>query len=216
MKTSLDRDLKLLYKTLKPVIEIRIKEFTRLWTSGSEDELFQELAFCLMTPQSSAKACWEAVGRLFRNGLFYAGAAAELSDAIHPIRFKHNKARYMVAARSLFLPGGVPCLRRLLSIQGEPPRMREWLVKNVKGLGFKEAGHFLRNIGLGEDLAILDRHILRTMNAHRVLRKIPDSINRKPYLLFEKKFKQWADRLGIPPAHLDLLIWYQGTGYLFK
>lgn len=212
MKRVLNSD----YKILKPRILAKMAEFERLWKSGSEDELFQELAFCLMTPQSPAKACWEAVGRLFEGGLFYTGIEAELVLAIHPIRFKHHKARYMIGARELFLPCGVPCLRRLLEIHGDPPDMREWLVNNVKGLGFKEASHFLRNIGLGEDLAILDRHILRTMKARGVIRRIPDSISRKRYLVSEKKFIRWAERLKIPPAHLDLLLWHQGTGHLFK
>ncbi|GAJ17855.1 unnamed protein product, partial [marine sediment metagenome] len=26
-------------------------------------------------------------------------------------------------------------------------KLREWVVKNFKGLGYKEASHFLRNIG---------------------------------------------------------------------
>jgi len=42
--------------------------------------------------------------------------------------------------------------------------MPEWLVKNLTGLGYKEAGHFLRNIGSGK-IAILDRHILRNLHA---------------------------------------------------
>jgi len=204
------------YKILKPRIEARLSEFRGLWTSGSEDKLFRELAFCLMTPQSSARTCWDAVGRLFDGGLFYCGTQIQLARGIHPIRFKHHKAQYMIAARSMFLPAGTPCLRRLLEIRSDAHGMREWLVKNVKGLGFKEASHFLRNIGLGEDLAILDRHILRTMKAHRVIRTIPDAIGRKHYLALEKKFIRWAERLGVPPAHLDLLIWYQQTGYLFK
>ena len=94
--------------------------------------------------------------------------------------------------------------------------MRLWIVRSVKGLGFKEASHFLRNIGLGTGLAILDRHILRTMKGHGVIRKIPDAISPKSYLRLEKAFLRWAAKLDIPPAHLDLLIWHQATGYLFK
>ena len=209
-------DLHAEYSSLKREIEIRLNEFKRLWATGSEDELFQELAFCLMTPQSAAAACWEAVGRLFANGLFYYGTEAELAKAIHPIRFKYNKSRYMVEIRSTFLPNDIPCIKRILSIQGDPRAMRMWLVRTIKGLGFKEASHFLRNIGLGEELAIMDRHILRTMKANGVIRKIPDSISAKNYLRLEGAFMRWAAKLRIPPAHLDLLIWYQATGYLFK
>jgi len=208
--------LPLYYPALRPQIMARLAEFRRTWEAGTEDELFQELAFCLMTPQSSATACWEAVERIFMNGLFYTGSDAELAEAIHPIRFKYNKSRYMIEVRTTFLPNGIPCIKRILSIQGDPKAMRHWLARTVKGLGFKEASHFLRNIGLGEDLAILDRHILRTMKARGVIRKIPDSIRPKDYLRLENAFLRWAAKLRIPPAHLDLLIWYQATGYLFK
>jgi N-glycosylase/DNA lyase len=209
-------ELRAEYPSLKPEIESKLKEFQRLWEVGSEDDLFRELAFCQMTPQSSAKACWDAVGRLFENGLFYFGTEDELAEAIHPIRFKYNKSRYMIEARRIFLPNGVPCIKRILSVHGKPPAVRVWIVQSVKGLGMKEASHFLRNIGLGAGLAILDRHILRTMKVHGVIRKIPDSISPKTYLRLEKAFLRWAAKLAIPPAHLDLLIWHQATGYLFK
>lgn len=32
---------------------------------------------------------------------------------------------------------------------------REWLVGEISGMGYKEAGHFLRNIGMGENKTIL-------------------------------------------------------------
>jgi len=38
---------------------------------------------------------------------------------------------------------------------------REYLVDHVKGLGFKESSHFLRNIGFSDKVAIIDRHVLR-------------------------------------------------------
>ena len=36
---------------------------------------------------------------------------------------------------------------------------REWVVKNVKGLRYKEDSHFLRNIDY-KNIAIIDFHIL--------------------------------------------------------
>ena len=45
----------------------------------------------------------------------------------------------------------------------------------------------MRNNGMGEKLAILDRHILKNMKLLGVIDKIPDSINRKVYLELEQK-----------------------------
>ena len=45
------------------------------------------------------------------------------------------------------------------------------------GLGYKEASHFLRNIGLSEDIPILDRHILKNLVLLGAIDKVPSSIS---------------------------------------
>jgi len=92
---------------------------------------------------------------------------------------------------------------------------REWLVENVKGYGFKEASHFLRNIGYRE-LAILDRHILKYLVEFGVIEKVPKSLTKKNYMEIEEKFKQFSGRVGIPMDELDLLFWSLETGEIFK
>jgi N-glycosylase/DNA lyase len=93
---------------------------------------------------------------------------------------------------------------------------RDWLVENIKGIGYKEASHFLRNIGFGENLAILDVHILRNLKKVGVIKELPKSITKKRYLNIENKFKKFSDRIKIPMAHLDLLFWSLETGKIFK
>jgi N-glycosylase/DNA lyase len=89
-------------------------------------------------------------------------------------------------------------------------------VKNIPGLGYKEASHFLRNIGLGCDLAILDRHIMRCLLECGVILEIPASLNRKRYLELEQKMKDFSAMLDIPLSHLDLVFWYSEKGEIFK
>jgi len=60
--------------------------------------------------------------------------------------------------------------------------MREWLIRSIRGIGYKEASHFLRNIGLGENLAILDRHILKNLKFFGVIEEIPASLPKKNIL----------------------------------
>ena len=93
---------------------------------------------------------------------------------------------------------------------------REWLVFNIKGFGYKEASHFLRNIGFGENMAILDRHILKHMVNNKVIPEIPKSITPKIYKDLEQKFISYANEVSIPPAHLDLLFWSEEAGEIFK
>ena len=93
---------------------------------------------------------------------------------------------------------------------------REWLVSNVKGFGYKEASHFLRNIGFGSDIAILDRHILKNLKKHGVINEIPKTITKKNYFEIENRMRDFSKRSGIPMAHLDLLFWSNETGEIFK
>ena len=104
-------------------------------------------------------------------------------------------------------------MQRLLQ-DGSEETAREWLVENVKGIGYKEASHFLRNTG-SLNLAILDRHILSVMAEHRIIRR-PKTLTKKRYLAIEKKFLKTAAARGMPPAELDLYIWQMKTGYVMK
>ena len=65
---------------------------------------------------------------------------------------------------------------------------RDYLVKNIKGLGLKEASHILRNIGF-RNYAILDRHILKNLKKHNVITNIPQTLTPKTYFEIENKFK---------------------------
>ena len=56
---------------------------------------------------------------------------------------------------------------------------RAWLVDNIKGLGYKEASHFLRNIGF-DDYAIIDSHILDLLERYNLIKQ-PKTLTRKKY-----------------------------------
>lgn len=103
-------------------------------------------------------------------------------------------------------------LKKFLS----PAGAREWLIKNVNGLGRKEASHFLRNIGLGKEFAILDVHIMRNLKWFNVIDEIPEQLTDKKYLEIEAKMKKFSKDAGIPLNALDLLLWSKETGFLFK
>ena len=92
---------------------------------------------------------------------------------------------------------------------------REFLVSNVKGLGFKEASHFLRNIGY-RDLCIVDRHVINLMHELKVFKNNDPPKNPKQYLLMEKTIKDYAKRIDIDVDELDLLLWSIKTGIVFR
>ena len=92
---------------------------------------------------------------------------------------------------------------------------REWLVKNIKGLGYKEASHFLRNVGFC-NLAILDRHIINLLIENGLLKEKPKSLTKKIYLEIEERFMALAGSLKMSAAELDLYMWYIKAGEVLK
>ncbi len=213
-RNEYEREILALYKKIKPEIIKRISEFRKIWQVADNNVLFTELSFCLFTPQSSARQCWKAVNILLEKNLLFNGGWEDIAAEINIVRFRNNKAKYLVEARGKFLCG--EGIRDCLELNSGPKEKREWLVRNVKGMGYKEASHFLRNIGLGQNLAILDRHILKNMRLLAVIDKIPDSITGKVYLYLENKLEEYSKHVEIPMEHLDFVLWYREAGEVFK
>ncbi|MFA5147439.1 MAG: N-glycosylase/DNA lyase [Candidatus Omnitrophota bacterium] len=206
------------YNKRKAEIKRRLGEFRSLGGRPDRD-IFGELCFCLFTANANAVLCDRAIRELKDTGLLLKGGAREVRPKIRgKVRFHNKKALFLVGARRLFSSG--PGGRLDIKSRIEPGRVqdtREWLVENVKGLGYKEASHFLRNIGLGDDIAILDRHILKNLKRYGVIQRIPSSLgSRKTYLEIEEKMRRFAGDIRIPMPELDLLFWSIQTGFVFK
>jgi N-glycosylase/DNA lyase len=187
-----------------------------IWENADDEKLFIELSFCLFTPQSNAKSCWKAVEILLENDLIKNGTCSEISGKINLVRFRNNKASYLVEARGKFFGENKESLRAILVKHSDAVQKREWLVSNIKGMGYKEASHFLRNIGLGEDIAILDRHILKNMVKLGIIGEIPKTLSKANYLYLETLLKEFSGYSSIPMGHLDFVLWYKEAGDVFK
>ena len=219
LKKKTDPDLKELmafYAQWKERIVTRLEEFRQKYKNGSEEDIFEELTFCLMTPQSKAKSCWATANDLRCKGLMLEGDCACLSKQMNRVRFRNHKASYIIEARRTFTTKKKVHLKEKIDQFTDPIELRQWLVDTVKGLGFKEAGHFLRNIGFGSDLAILDRHILKNLKRYGAIPEVPKSLSKKKYLDIEQKMRQFSRDIGIPMEQLDLLLWCKQTGEIFK
>jgi N-glycosylase/DNA lyase len=207
-------DLKSLYKERRADIRQRLEEFRRV-LDRDEVDVFAELSFCILTPQSAAKTCWNAVLKLTQKDLLAKGSPDEIGEYLHEVRFFENKARYIVQARNQFTKDGLHLKEHIRSFYN-PFELREWFVENVKGLGYKEASHFLRNVGQGEEFAILDRHILRNIKKLGIVEEVPVSLTKKKYLDIEDRLRRFSKEIDIPMADLDLLFWSKETGWIFK
>jgi len=200
------------YESVKSVIEKRLEEFRSIDRQDKE-KLFAELTFCVLTPQSSARRADTAVRELSDLKLLLRGGGREVYRVLrrNGVRFPRQKARYVVMNRRLLSDG-----KGLTHLLGQDPgETRERLVKEVWGFGYKEASHFLRNIGY-TGIAILDRHILRCLRRLGVLVDEPNVSSRRRYMLVEQQFMSAARMICVAPEALDLLLWYEETGEVFK
>ena len=201
-------ELNALHHMQRRAIRDRLGEFAAV-PSG---EYFYELVYCLLTPQSSAVNAGKAVHHLKENEFHQQEIDPEqlLHQKEFYIRFHKTKAKHLLRLKEQF-----PVIASHLSNGSSSHELREWLVKNVKGLGWKESSHFLRNIG-HRNLAILDRHILKNLVRSGVLGRLPKTLTAKRYLSIEKKFKKFSDQIEIPMDELDLLFWSMETGQILK
>lgn len=199
-----------LYEKFRDTISIRLREFETVPTN----EYFWELCFCLLTPSTRAENANKVVNILkeqnFRVKKF--DPTEILRNPKHYIRFHNVKAK-----RLLKLINQCDLLYPLLIDKNNTPqKVRQKLVEMVDGFGMKEASHFLRNIGF-KGLAVLDHHILKNLNNYQVISWHQNNIaSVKRYLEIEKKFKDFANLLGIGIEELDLLFWAKETGYVLK
>jgi N-glycosylase/DNA lyase len=201
--------LKALHTSNREAIRRRLAEFR----SVDPSEYFYEMVYCLLTPQTSAESAGSAVKELQRFSFHSLPVDPEpiLRNRNNYIRFHRTKSNHLLALKNEF-----PSILRSVMEHEDPAVSREWLVRNVMGFGYKEATHFLRNVGRSGGLAILDRHILRNLKRFGAIRSFPRSFSRKQYFSVERSFIRFSERIGIPLDELDLLFWSMETGVIRK
>ncbi|MCD6495781.1 MAG: N-glycosylase/DNA lyase [Candidatus Aenigmarchaeota archaeon] len=187
-------------------VEKRLEEFRELGRKPA-NEIFKELCFCLLTANYSAQGGMR-IQKSIGDGFLMVpeeGLESELRKLGH--RFPKARAGYIVEARK-----HIDELPKLMKMSGKDAR--EWLVGNVKGLGCKEASHFLRNIGF-TDVAIVDFHILDILERNGIIKK-PKTLTGKRYTEIENVLMKLGGKLGMNLGELDLCLWYMETGKVLK
>lgn len=206
---SLTKEIEKLQKSsISTVIKNKLKEFESFQEKGNQ-EWFSELCFCILTANSKAHTALNIEKELGMHG-FHNADLASIRECIkrNKHRFHNKKAEYILQARK-----HKDIKTKLSSLSEE--EAREWLIRNIRGLGYKESSHFLRNVGC-KNLAILDRHIINILHQFGYLKKPERPKSRKEYLKIEKKFKDLALLCKLSPAELDLYMWYMKTKEILK
>jgi len=211
-------DIRATHVALRKEIRARLNEFREVWRSGSDDRLWEELVFCIFTAGASARMGLTAVEAV-RPFLAH-GGQRDMTRAIRSAgahRFPVERPGYIVVTRAYLREHCNMALRQKLQSFRDPLARRDWLAqeKRIKGLGYKEASHFLRNIGI-RGYAILDKHVMSCLHDLNVVESAKPPATRTRYLEVEEKLKSFAIELGIDFDELDLVLWSIKTGEVLK
>ena len=184
----------------------------------NEDErIFEELCFCILTANTSAEMGMKGIDRI--RHLLTNGSVDDMSKGLEGVyRFNNVRPAYILHTRNYLKDEfDFKLKEKIESLTKDMDALREFFASNdgVKGLSYKEASHFLRNIGF-KGYAILDKHILNSLIEFRVLDEIKLPLNGKTYKDIEKKMKIFSNEIEIPMDELDLLLWSRKNGKIMK
>lgn len=214
---TVDR-LRVTYMARRDEIRKRLFEFSEVWKTGSDARLWEEMVYCIFTAGASARMglrSVEAVRPFLKDGKQRAMTRALISAGAH--RFPNARPGYVVITREYLRQEFSMRLRRQLEGFADPVARRDWLAQEprVKGLGYKEASHFLRNVGF-KGYGILDKHIVRCLAELGVIDSTKPPTSRGRYLETEARMRQFSCDIGIDFDELDLVLWSMKTGEVLK
>ncbi|HEX3282403.1 MAG TPA: N-glycosylase/DNA lyase [Pyrinomonadaceae bacterium] len=202
----------------KKEIQARLREFRDVWQQGSDERLWEELVFCIFTAGASARMGLTAVEAV--RPFLTQGSRREMTRALRKAgahRFPVERPGYIVVTRDYLREHCNLRLRRELESFRDPIERRDWLAqeRRIKGLGYKESSHFLRNIGL-RGYAILDKHVMSCLHDLQIVEIAKPPATRARYLEVEEKLKRFSRELKIDFDELDLVLWSIKTGEVLK
>jgi N-glycosylase/DNA lyase len=199
------------------------------WRCRTEDELFFDVAVCILSSQSLFELAVATADNLKRGGLLAASAYrnwnGHYEEALRfalakPARLEsrgltrsaiprfRNRAARLISTTARCIYGEGKTLRQILSAAASPAGARRSLVAAVAGFGPKQASLFLRRIGYCADLAVLDTHILDYLRLAVGISPKPSALSSlSTYEQLELEFRRVAEGFGYSVGCVDLATW---------
>ena len=197
---------------IRKMVDDRMEDFRAVHEMDTY-KWYEEMVYCLLTAFASAVMGQKCVDALCCDNTLLEGNEEDIRSCLIDTghRFPNKRAEYIHNTQHL-----APTIKETIQGFQNSKEAREWLVENIKGFGWKEASHYLRNIGYF-DLAIIDRHIINNLREHKIIELDPKKgLTKKRYLAVEKILDIVADELEMEPGELDLYMWYRKTGKVLK
>ena len=214
MREKEKRELLELYELKKEEIQNRLLEFKQAFQEADDRQIFRELSFCILSSGVGPKIagqCMSAIGEKLADG--EEDELLERIGAIH--KYAENASRYIAFTREYLKKEHGFLLKSLVSSFEDRVERREFFARNpgIKGLGYMQASHFLRNLGFS-GYAILDRNNLASLSELGVIGETKYPLTKKRYLETESLMAEAAHELGISLDELDLLLWSRKRKYV--
>jgi N-glycosylase/DNA lyase len=212
------QDIRATHKARRKEIRARLDQFRQVWRQASDAQLWEELVYCIFTAGASARMGLRAVEAI--RPLLMDGKREDMTKALRSAgahRFPVERPGYIVVTRNYLRADCGLALREKLQSFIDPIERRDWLAreKQIKGLGYKESSHFLRNIGLFGH-AILDKHVMNCLADLKVVETPRPPATRARYLETEERLRSFAREIRIDFDELDLVLWSMKTGEVLK
>lgn len=204
------------YEKKRIIIKSRLNEFKNIGYGSANPELFEELTFCILAGGTSAAMALNSVCAL--SGILLYGDYNQIKASLKGYyRYPNMRAYHIVYTREYLRYKHDFLIRELLDSFEDKMELRRYLAlnKNIMGIGFKEASHFLRNVGFS-GFTILDKHIVEFMFQLKLISKNVIPSTEKSYLGMEEKLKKFSEEIKISIDELDLLLWSEKTGKILK
>lgn len=201
---------------IRDVYSVLDERISVSWKKNSEDDLWRELVFCILSSRVRFETVQATIERMDDMCLlsrprgntqfdqYEENTMTALSIGYPFYRIRANQIRR--TAEHLYSPRG--SILELLNSANDVRSARRLLAAEVVGLGPKQASLFLRNIGYAKCIAVLDVHILTYLSwvglVESSLKSVPTL---GKYEALEESFIQHAYSLGFSPDQFDLAVW---------
>ncbi len=203
-----------LYGLRKEEIGKRLSEFKETFQKADDLQVFHELSFCILSSGVGPKIadrCMRAMGEKLADG-----EEDELLSRIEAIhKYAENASRYIVFTREYLKKEHGFLLKSLVSSFEDRVERRDFFAKNpgIKGLGYMQASHFLRNLGFS-GYAILDRNNLVSLSELGITGETKYPLSKRRYIETENLMADAARELGMSLDEFDLLLWSRKRKYI--
>lgn len=211
----LKKELLSIYADNREEIDYRLKEFQSNFKNSGDEKIFRELCFCILSSGVGPRVAQKSLEAI-RDEL-WDGSDKEIAEMLQGIHKYPDKVSYLTSTRDYLKAEYGFKLKKLIRQFDDKNERRDFFAnnKNIKGLGYIQASHFLRNLGF-RGYSILDRNITNTLYEMGLTDSPKPHSSRKKYLETERILENFSNDLGISIDELDFVLWFRKQGYIPK